>query len=149
MQKSFAAFTAYLVLGLAAGLFYREFTKGRDVDGFTQLAVAHTHLLALGMLVFLIILVVDKVFGLSGRRSFTWFFWLYNVGLLMTVAMMVVHGSLTVLGHATVSPAITGIAGLGHVLITAGLACLVVTLWGAVRTAVADRDDDAQRQAVG
>ncbi|GAB3205680.1 DUF2871 family protein [Nocardia tengchongensis] len=40
-------------------------------------------------------------------------FWNTTLGLVLTVAMMVVHGSLTVLGHAA-GPTISGVAGLGH-----------------------------------
>ena len=47
------ATTVYIVLGLGAGLFYREFTKANGFpDGLSgQLAVAHTHILTLGALV--------------------------------------------------------------------------------------------------
>ena len=68
MRKLFYAATAYLVLGLASGLYYREFTKSNDytaADGFTQLSVLHTHLLTLGVIVLLIVLVLEKVFTLS------------------------------------------------------------------------------------
>ena len=48
MKRIFVAASVYLVLGLAAGLFYREFTKAQGYmasDGFTQLSVLHTHVL--------------------------------------------------------------------------------------------------------
>lgn len=62
----YAAFT-YTILGLLGGLYYRELTKAQDFpeDGFTQLSVVHTHLFALGMLVMLIVLALEKVFGLT------------------------------------------------------------------------------------
>ena len=77
MKKLFYAASIYLVLGLSAGLYYREFTKANDytaADGFTQLAVAHTHLLTLGVIVLLIVLALEKVFALSNSKAFTWFF---------------------------------------------------------------------------
>jgi hypothetical protein len=48
----------YAGLGVASGLFYREFTKlnGFPEGEFTQLGLAHTHLLALGFFPFLILL---------------------------------------------------------------------------------------------
>ncbi len=129
MRRLFTAASIYLALGLTSGLFFREFTKERDFpDGtFTQLGLAHTHLLTLGVLVLLIVLVLEKVFTLSASRLFGWFFWTYNAGVLLTAAMLVWHGSLTVLG-VTSSAMISGIAGLGHILLTAGFVLLFLTL---------------------
>ena len=128
----------YMLLGLVSGLFYREYTKATDTLGVdSQLGTLHTHFLALGMLVFLIVLALDAVFSLSGRRSFTVFYWTYNIGLLVTVAMQAVRGILTLDGQdpATTTAAIPGIAGLGHIVLTAGLLALFVAL----RAAVAER----------
>lgn len=130
MKKLFYAATVYLVLGLASGLFYREFTKMNDYtadDGFTQLSVVHTHLLTLGVIVLLIVLALEKVFGLSRSPLFGWFFWVYNAGLVISSATMVVNGVLRVLGESS-SPAIAGISGTGHMIMTAGLILLFVTL---------------------
>ncbi|MFB7758388.1 DUF2871 family protein, partial [Streptomyces sp. NPDC056121] len=71
MRKSYYAAHVYMIVGVVSGLFYREFTKAEDFDGETQLALMHTHLLALGMIVFLVVLVLDKVFQLSGTKLFT------------------------------------------------------------------------------
>ncbi|MGP9537334.1 DUF2871 domain-containing protein [Brachybacterium sp. AOP43-C2-M15] len=140
------AFT-YMILGLLSGLFYREYTKATDNLGVdSQLGTLHTHLLALGMLVFLIVLALDAIFSLSGRRSFTVFFWAYNIGLLVTVVMQAVRGILTLDGQdpATTTAAIPGIAGLGHMLLTAGLIALFVAL----RAGIRDRAIAAERPAV-
>ncbi|MGW4125284.1 DUF2871 family protein [Nocardia sp. NPDC004711] len=51
----------------------------------------------------------------------------------MTVAMMVAHGILTVLNH-DVSPAISGIAGLGHILLSVGFAMFFLCLCGPITT---------------
>ncbi|MEU3741190.1 DUF2871 domain-containing protein [Streptomyces sp. NPDC032198] len=110
-----------------SGLYYREFTKHHDFDGRTQLALVHTHLLALGMLAFLVVLALDKLFHLSGSRLFTTFFWVYNAGLVLSAAMMFVHGSRTALGRP-VPVGVSLSAGLGHILLTAGLVLLFVLL---------------------
>lgn len=128
MKRLYYAALTYMILGLAAGLFYREFTKSNDYTGDTQLAVTHTHVLALGMLMFLIVLTLDKQFLLSESKLFSWFFWLYNAGLLTTVAMLTVNGINEVRGTTETSAAIAGIAGIGHILLTAGLICLFLTL---------------------
>ncbi|MFI9630728.1 DUF2871 domain-containing protein [Streptomyces sp. NPDC052042] len=120
MQKLYYSAVLYTVLGLAAGLYYREVTKAHDFTGTTQLAVLHTHLLTLGTLVFLITLALQKTLHLTRGRFFPAFFWTYHAGLLLTTALMAVHGTLTVLGKDT-GAAISGIAGLGHILLTLAL----------------------------
>ena len=130
MQSLYRAAIFYLVMGLSAGVFYREFTRANDFpEGqFTQLGVAHTHLLALGFMMFLIFLVVDKVFAVSrNTKLFNSFFWFYNIGVVLTVGMLIWHGSLTVLGEESTAM-IAGIAGIGHILITIGLVLFVVAL---------------------
>ena len=130
MKRLFTASCCYLAAGLLAGVFYREFTKMNDFpEGeFTQLGVAHTHLLALGFMTSLIVLALEKVIGISrSPKLFAWFFWLYNAGVVVTASMMIWHGSLTVLGKES-NAMISGIAGLGHISITAGLIILMVAL---------------------
>lgn len=125
-QLYFAALT-YMVLGLAGGLGYREITKAAGFTGQTQLAVVHTHLLVLGMLVFLVVLLLEKVFTLSSSRVFPWFFWIYNLGVVWTVAFLAINGTRTVLGEPT-GAALAGMAGFGHILLTAGLVLFFVCL---------------------
>ncbi|MFG2121938.1 DUF2871 domain-containing protein [Streptomyces sp. NPDC048710] len=127
MRKILNTAHIYMIIGLVSGLYYRELTKAEDFEGDTQLAVVHTHVLALGMLFFLVVLALEKQFALTSHRLFNWFFWTYNAGLAVTVGMMTLHGTLTVLGHSG-SDAIAGIAGLGHVLLTAGLVLFFVTV---------------------
>ncbi|MFA3872672.1 DUF2871 domain-containing protein [Streptomyces sp. MMCC 100] len=130
MRKSYYAAHVYMIVGVLSGLFYREFTKIEDFQGDTQLALMHTHLLALGMLVFLIVLVLDKVFQLSGTKLFTAFFWFYNAGLAISTVMMGVHGILTVLGRDEdhISEAVPLTAGFGHIVLTVGLVLLFILL---------------------
>jgi len=129
MRRLFSAAFAYMLVGVASGLFYREFTKINDFpEGeSTQLGLVHTHLLLLGFVVLLIVLLLEKAFTLSESRLFGWFFWLYNAGLVLTTAMMIWHGSLTVLGQES-SGMIAGIAGLGHILLSAGMILLFLAL---------------------
>lgn len=127
MKKLYYAALTYMVLGLLSGLFFREYTKAHDFIGYTQLSVMHTHLLALGMLVMLIALTIEKVFSLSQSKWFTLFFWHYNAGLLLTVAMMLVIGVRDI-AHIASTPMLDGIAGLGHIIITAGLVFFFVAL---------------------
>lgn len=65
MKKLYVAALTYMILGLIAGLYYRELTKAYDFTGDSQLSVVHTHLLALGMLFFLIVFGLEKLFGIT------------------------------------------------------------------------------------
>jgi hypothetical protein len=127
MRASYYAAHTYMIVGVLSGLFYREFTKAEDFTGETQLALMHTHLLALGMLGFLIVLALDKQFRLSGTQLFTGFFLFYNAGIALSVGMMGVHGCLTVLDEQ-VPDTVPALAGAGHILITVGLILLFVAL---------------------
>ena len=119
IKKMFTSAAVWTTLGLASGLFYREFTRQREFTGFTQLAVAHTHALALGTILLLVALALTKVFGLDADRRLRWFLLFWNVGLALTFAMMLVKGSLQVLGAELAdSPMIAGMSGLGHMILT-------------------------------
>src|SRR5690606_9826851 len=112
LYRSAATWT---MLGLVSGLYYRELTKANDFSGHTQLAVAHTHALALGTLMLLVLLALVAALGIDDRRS-RWGVLTWHVGLVMTFGMQLVKGTLQVLGNrASDSPALAGIAGLGHI----------------------------------
>lgn len=134
MRRLYIASFAYMAAGVLSGLFYREFTKLNDFpEGApTQLGLAHTHLLTLGFIVLLIVLVLEKVFALARSKLFGWFFWLYNAGVVLTSAMLIWHGMLTVLGEES-SKMIAGIAGTGHILLTAGMILLFLALGRALK----------------
>lgn len=137
MEKLFRAAIAYAVLGLTAGLFFREYTKAHDYTVPTQLAIMHTHLLALGMMVMLIVLALEKLFGLSKTKWFNLFYWHYNGGLLLTVAMMLVIGVREVAGQES-TPMLNGIAGLGHIILTVALVFFFIALGQRISAARSD-----------
>ncbi|WP_058234428.1 DUF2871 domain-containing protein [Devriesea agamarum] len=143
MKRIYWSVVLYTVLGLVAGVFYREFTKALGFTGHTQLATLHTHFLALGTLVFLIVLLLVKVFDLDRTRYFSGFFWVYNGGLILTTALMTVRGCLQALGNESPLPALSGIAGLGHIALAVGLALLLICLGRAVSEAERTRRLDA------
>lgn len=124
----------YAGLGLLAGFFYRMMTMNMEVVPATQLSVVHTHLLALGMMVMLIVLALDAALKISGTRSFTIFCWTYNAGVLITAGVMVWHGLIQLDGGQG-GGAVAGIAGIGHILLTVGLISLFVSLSAPVKRA--------------
>ncbi|MEV0646136.1 DUF2871 domain-containing protein [Phytomonospora sp. NPDC050363] len=134
MRRTFHTAHVYMIIGLVSGLFYREFTKLNDFTGESQLSVVHTHLLALGMLVFLIVLALDKVFGLSGEKGFDAFYWLYNAGMTVTVGSMVFRGVQTVLGN-DIPEIFAYLSGAGHIVLTVGLVFFFTVLGKRVKAA--------------
>ena len=143
LKLAYAAAT-YTGLGLAGGLLYREMTRG-EAWQFTQLNVVHTHFLALGTLVMLIVLGLERLFGLSRRREMTYFWWIYNVGLLLSTAMMTIKGIMQLDGGGD-SPALAGIAGLGHILLTVGFVCLFIALIKRVKETTREPADSPAAQ---
>lgn len=137
LVRSAAAWTG---IGLAGGLYYRELTKHnglagtRDLAG-TQLAVVHTHALTLGTLVLLLLLVLLAQFrGLGTDRRFRWGVGLWQGGLALTTAGMLVKGTLQVTDTAGYdSPALAGVSGLGHMTLTAAFVLIFLALGRAVR----------------
>jgi hypothetical protein len=135
MKQLYYASALYTVLGLLGGMFYREYTKGRHFDTgahHTELAVVHTHLLSLGTTFLLIVLALEKTLQLSRSKLYPWFFWVYNVGVLWASAFMMVIGMRQVQGHGDDSPALDGIAGLGHIVLTIGFVLFFIVLYPAV-----------------
>ena len=89
--------------------------RSNGFDGTTTLAFIHPHYLALGMLFFVVLVMLDKLFGIQGRLGKVLV--AYHAGLNVSVVMLLVRGVFQVLGTALpngADAAISGIAGLGH-----------------------------------
>lgn len=118
----------YAILAMVGGVFYREFTKFNKFTGKTTLSVVHTHYFLLGMLFFLVLLLLEKNFSFNKsntKRVLTF----YHIGLNLTVIMMIVRGVTQVL-ETTISSglnaAISGMAGIGHILIAISLILIIL-----------------------
>lgn len=148
MRKLINIAFAYMLVGVASGLFFREFTKMNDFPegGWTQLSVVHTHLLVLGFIVTLLVLLLEKAFNLSSHRKlYAWFMGTYHAGVIITAGMQLTHGMLTVLDIES-SAMISGIAGLGHTALTAGMILLFIMLRRSVPASM--KNDQAQKLGV-
>lgn len=131
MKKYLNIAMGYAIAAMAGGVFYREFTKWNQFTGVTMLSKVHAHLFMLGMMVFLLVALFSRQMDLEKENSFRWFMRLYNIGLPLTVAMMLVRGILQVKAvplSAGADAAISGIAGIGHIVLSIGLILLLVTL---------------------
>ncbi|MDO5322796.1 MAG: DUF2871 family protein [Clostridia bacterium] len=131
MKKYLNIALAYALAAMAGGVFYREFTKFNHFSGVTVLGKVHTHLFLLGMLVYLLVALYAAHNELGKLRSFRAFLWCYNIGVVLTAAMMVVRGVFQALGRglsAAASASISGIAGASHILTGAGIILLLLSL---------------------
>lgn len=125
----------YAVLAMAGGVFYREFTKFNSFAGKTTLGVVHTHYFLLGMVFFLLLLVLEKNFSFTAASTAR-VLAVYHVGLNLTAVMFVVRGVTQVLGtplSSGASAAISGIAGIGHILLGVSLVLLLVQIRRSVK----------------
>lgn len=131
MKKQAIMTVTYMVVGLVSGVFYREYTKLMGFTGETQLSTIHTHALVLGMLFFLIVLALEPNFRLTKMKEYRKFLISYNAGVALTLVMMAVRGILQVQGFEG-NGAISGLAGVGHILVTIGLVFFVRILFQAI-----------------
>lgn len=129
----------YAVLAMVGGVFYREFTKINRFTAKTTLAVVHTHYFLLGMVFFLLLVLLEKSFSFTGPKTGR-VLAVYHIGLNLTVVMFVVRGIVQVLGtslSAGMDVAISGIAGIGHILLGISMVLLLMQ----IRRSVAGKDE--------
>lgn len=131
MKKYINISFLYFILAMVAGVFYREFTKICAFSGRTVLGFVHGHLLALGTLVFLIVALFYDKFDLENNKKFKMFFKVYNFGVILTAIMMVVRGVIQVKNivlTSSKSAMISGMAGLGHIILFIGFLLFFMSL---------------------
>ena len=127
----------YAVLAMVGGVFYREFTKFNGFTAKTTLGVVHTHYFLMGMVFFLLLLLLEKRFSFTGAKTER-ILVLYHIGLNLTAVMFVVRGVTQVLGTALssgMSAAISGMAGIGHILLGVSLILLLLQVKRSVSSA--------------
>ena len=118
----------YAILAMVGGVFYREFTKFNGFTARTTLSMVHTHYFLLGMVFFLLLLVLEKNFSFTGSATGR-VLAVYHVGLNLTAVMLAVRGVIQVLGNTLssgVNAAISGMAGIGHILLGVSLVLLLL-----------------------
>ncbi len=137
MTKRFAdsAFI-YAVLAMVFGVFYREFTKFNFYDGDTVLSVIHTHYFLLGMVFFLVLMLIEKNFGISRQNKTGLFVITYQVDLNITVLSFLIRGIAQVLQSDLskgMDASISGIAGIGHIAMSVSMLLLLWRVKKAVK----------------
>lgn len=140
MKKYANLALAYAVVALVAGVFYREFTKLSGFEGVTRLSLVHGHYLALGTLFFLVALVLEKLFAFSVRPGAGGAVLAYNVGLNVAAVGFLARGLADVLAPElpkALDASISGVAGIGHVLLGVGLILILLKVRAAAAPAAA------------
>ena len=120
----------YAVLAMAGGVFYREFTKFNGFTDKTTLSVVHTHYFLLGMVFFLLLLLLERSFPFTNGKT-GGILAIYHIGLNLNAVMLVVRGVVQVLAPALSSgmdAAISGIAGIGHMLLGVSMVLVLVQI---------------------
>ncbi|MEA4923252.1 MAG: DUF2871 domain-containing protein [Eubacteriaceae bacterium] len=121
----------YAIAAMIGGVFYREFTKYNSFTGVTVLGKIHVHLFLLGMIVFLLAALFAKQYDLASQKKFHIFLKVYNIGVPLTVIMLIIRGIFQVQAttlSAGADAAISGIAGIGHILVGIGLIFFILSL---------------------
>lgn len=137
MKHYAKAAVVYAVLAMAGGVFYREFTKFYAFTQKTTLSVVHAHYLLLGVLFPLLFLLLQKAFSFAGKHTGKALV-LYHVGLNITCVMLLVRGVFQVMQtplSTAVNASISGVAGIGHILLGGGFIWLLVQILHSVQAA--------------
>lgn len=132
MKKLINTSFVYFILAMIAGVFYREFTKFYNFAEKTTLSFVHTHLLTLGMFLFLILaaLLKDNI-KLLDNKKFKRFYIFYNISLPFFVVMFIIRGIFQVLSielSATTNAIISGFAGISHIFMLISFILLFISL---------------------
>lgn len=138
MRKYINTAFIYAMAAMAAGVYYREITRISGFTGTTSLAFVHLHLFVLGAMMFMIIALFSRVTDVENEKSFRSFYVLYNIALPFMAVMFLVRGTMQVVMpeiSSGLSAAVSGIAGISHIL----MLIAVVQLFRALKRAVADR----------
>ncbi len=131
----------YAILAMICGVFYREFTKAYDFTGVTALGKLHTHLFVLGMVMFLLFALFDAKFDLQKHKLYLPFMIIYNAGVGIMCVMLAVRGVFDLIGGTFSDGAISGIAGLGHILVAAGVILFFCMLLLSLRAKENNKDE--------
>ncbi|WP_368271518.1 DUF2871 domain-containing protein [Enterocloster lavalensis] len=121
----------YAILAMIFGVFYREFTKFNHFTGKTNLSVMHTHYFLLGMFFFLFLMLLEQNFGFSSQPNTGKLLVTYQLGLNITALGFLMRGLTQVWGTAlsrTMGASISGIAGIGHILMGVSLILLLLKI---------------------
>lgn len=130
MKRYINSALLYAIFAMAGGVFYREFTKFNGFTGKTTPSVVHTHYFLLGVVFFLLLLLLEKSVSFTDVKTGR-ILAVYHMGLNLTAVMLVVRGIVQVLApvlSSGMNAAISGVAGIGHILLGVSMVLLLVQI---------------------
>lgn len=120
MKRLMNASIVYGVLGLIGGVFYRE---------FTTLSVVHTHYLMLEMVLFLLLVVVEKNFHFIDNKVLKYLLF-YHIGLNLTVFLLTIRGVVQVL---SLDASIAVLIGIAHLILGISIVLVLISIRNCVK----------------
>lgn len=139
VKKYLITAIVFLGIGLALGVFFREFTKYFEYDlinNHTSLSAMHVHALVLGFIFSLVMMMLVKVFCIEQSKIERVAYIAYVIGLSIALIMMLIRGILQVVDvdfMAKIDSALAGIAGLGHILLGLSLVLYAIYLFKGIK----------------
>lgn len=130
MKAYFNSSFAYAILAMVFGVFYREFTKFNHFTEPTKLSLIHPHYFMLGTVFFLLLLILQKQFQFSNEKTKKTVL-CYHIGLNIATTIFLTRGVMQVLGVATtkaIDASLSGIAGVGHILLGVSMVMLLLQI---------------------
>lgn len=130
MKKIVNTALIYAVIAMLCGVIYREGSKFLELTEPTTWSLTHSHFFVLGMLFFLIVLALEKEFQITKNKKFSTFYIIYNMGLILTGIMLWIRGvfEITKSTNITYDKIISGISGIGHILLGIGIVLFLIIL---------------------
>lgn len=112
------------IIGLIAGAFYREFTKFIGFTGYTRLILVHPHLIVLGFIVMFLFVIFIKTYEVQETDKLNKSLNVYFLSVILTAGTLFTRGLLEALEFnmtKAIDASISGIAGIGHIILTISL----------------------------
>ena len=122
---------AFAALGMAVGIIYHGAMLSFGFSGGSAMAATHPMTFALGCGGFLFALIFEKFYSLSKSKLSKPAYFIYIVGVVLTVVMLFVRGYMQISGAALTDGQdgmISGIAGIGHTIVAAGMVLFFIML---------------------
>ena len=120
----------YALISMLCGVIYREGSKFLELTEPTTWSLTHSHFFVLGMFFFLIVLLLEKSFHMTKDKKFKIFYIIYNIALIITGIMLWIRGIFDITKNTNMmyDKMITGISGIGHILLGMGIVLFFIIL---------------------
>jgi len=128
MKQYLKAALSYAIVGMAAGVFYRELTKFSGFSGTTRLSLMHGHYLILGLFFFLFLLILERLFSWSALKGSKTAVVCYHIGLNVTGLGFFLRGLSQVAGMEmtkALNASIAGVSGIGHIILAVSMVMIL------------------------